>query len=242
MSFPNRVQPNSNIIIEAIVTNVMEALLAQKYGADRLELIHDFAAGGLSPALDLAREVCAAVSIPVQVMLRPPGANNFTYDLAQQALIAQEIEFIMHHTAARGIVFGALTVTGELDTRLLEQVLAILESSCLELTFHRAIDVSADPLALFLQLQQYGSKIKRVLTSGAGATAIEGIEMLQLMQQHCRTLGATILPASGINPNNVQRLLEATGFKELHLGSGLRIDGKLAQQQFKRLRNNCSAI
>ena len=41
--------------IEIIVTNVEEAILAEQYGADRLELIHAFNLGGLSPALDLSK-------------------------------------------------------------------------------------------------------------------------------------------------------------------------------------------
>ncbi|MGV7942589.1 copper homeostasis protein CutC, partial [Mycobacterium kansasii] len=47
-----------------------DAVAAQEGGADRVELVADMAADGLSPSPATVAEVRAAVDIPVRVMLR----------------------------------------------------------------------------------------------------------------------------------------------------------------------------
>jgi copper homeostasis protein len=70
------------MLLEVIVTNVQEAILAQEYGADRLELIHAFTVGGLSPDKNLAQEVCSAVTIPINVN----GVEFYRHELIAKEL------------------------------------------------------------------------------------------------------------------------------------------------------------
>lgn len=226
------------MLVEIIVTNLHEALLAQEYGADRLELIHSFADGGLSPDAELIKRVCAAVTIPVSVMVRP-HAQSFVYDQTAMIQIEREIDFILSSTQAANIVFGSLTVNNEIDFRQLELVLARVENSAVGVTFHRAIDVAVDTVAAFKELQNYsGSALKRVLSSGGKATALEAIDELAAMQRAVTTeKGVKLLVGSGVKPSNAPMIIEQVGCKEIHLGTGVRNElGELDSELFLQLR------
>jgi copper homeostasis protein len=223
--------------LEVIVTNREEALLAQKCGVDRLELIHDFALGGLSPALELSLQVCAAVDIPVCVMLRPHG-HSFIYDTHDVAQIMAELSYLRDHTEAYGIVFGALTPQGQLDIPLLEQVIAA--KGHLALTFHRAIDVASDPLAVYLELLNY-PEVDTVLTSGGQLTALEGAWVIAQMVTAGKTHhNAMVLAGSGITPDNAGDIIDRTGVAQIHVGSGARTNGVLDPEKLKQLLKACA--
>ena len=218
--------------IEIIVTNLKEALLAEQYGADRLELIHDFELGGLSPALELSKKVCAAVKIPVCVMVRPHG-KSFIYDKHDVKQILSEIKYLREQTNAYGIVFGALTPTGELDKDLLETVIS--NKKHLTLCFHRAIDAAQNTLSCYQELLNYPN-IDLVLTSGGKATALEGIAVIKQMLEMGKNYNhAKILAGSGITPDNAQEIITYTGVTQIHLGSGVRTNNILDPKKFDHL-------
>ena len=225
------------MIIEIIVTNFVEALRAVEYGASRLELIHDFIDGGLSPQFELAKQISKAVDIPVNVMVRP-HARSFVYSIKDMQIIHQEIDRLLTYTNTNGIVFGSLMEDHTVNLKQLEAVLRQLEGTGCELTFHRAIDAAFDPLDSFKILQNYGNLIARVLTSGGAATALDGLPILLKMQESRTKNGAIILPGSGINPQNALQIACQISSKELHLGSGIRHNGVLDMELFKLLFKN----
>lgn len=221
--------------IEVIVTNVEEAILAEKYGATRLELIHGFELGGLTPNLELSREVCAAVTIPVNVMIRPQG-NSFIFTEQDMTQSLHEIDFILEQTAANAIVFGTLDEKKQINFTQLEQIISHISGSSLGLTFHRAIDESYDTVASFRELAAtYNNQIDRVLSSGGKATALDGAKELASMQLIAHNSNIKLLAGSGINPNNTAQLLSLTNVEEIHLGTGLRNDMHLAKEKFDAL-------
>lgn len=220
------------MLIEIIVTNVLEAITAQNFGADRLELIHSFEYGGLSPKLDLVKEVCNAVTIPVNVMIRPQG-KDFIYNQKEQVQILLELEYIRDKTAANGIVFGALDNNGNIDDKLLEQIIA--RKNHLQFTFHRAIDASNDIISNYKTLLNY-LEINLVLTSGGKKTAILGAPIIkEMIDLNKNKTNCIILAGSGINPQNVLPLIQQTGVKQIHLGSGIRKNNILNKNSFKEL-------
>lgn len=216
--------------IEIIVTSIEEARKAQEYGASRLELIHSFELGGLSPSLQLSQAVCDAVNIPVNIMVRPHG-RSFCYNNTEISQIISEIEFLRDNTRANGIVFGALNLDFHIDTKLLEAVIAAKKH--LSLTFHRAIDEAYNTLDAYKTLLKY-KEIDLVLTSGGFGTAIEGNQiikqMVELNSQTCQ-----ILAGSGVTPENAKRLIESTGVTQIHLGSGVRENNILSKTKFLKL-------
>jgi copper homeostasis protein len=227
------------MLVEVIATNLEEALLAEKFGAHRVELIHAFTDGGLSPCLELSREVCEALTIPVNVMVRPHG-ENFIYDQNDMYTINSEIDYLASKTKASAIVFGALNLANSIDYRQLESVLGLLDSSHLGLTFHRAIDVANDVVSEFMELQNYaGTSLQRVLSSGGADTALNGVSNLAAMQRLIKPSGGVkLLAGSGVKPINVVELLLKTQVEEIHLGTGLRVNNQLNDELFQQLFKN----
>ena len=213
----------NKIIVEIIVTNVDEAIEAQKLGANRLELIHAFSDGGLSPELTTTREVCSVVDIPVSVMVRP-HAKNFVYDKNDMKQIQHEIDWIASQTRAANIVFGSLTPARTIAFKQLEDILAQISlTKHLGLTYHRAIDEAIDTVGAFNELQSYiNTPLKRVLSSGGKATAFEGVNQLRRMQGDIKSNGVKLLIGSGVTPVNAAQLIHLTGVDEIHLGTGVR--------------------
>lgn len=225
-------------MLEVIVTSLEEAILAEKYGADRLEVIDSFAYGGLSPNLSLSQDICEAVNIPVNIMVRLNNDPNFTFQNKNETL--KEIEFICSNTKANGIVFGALNSNKHIDEDFLEQVITIKQH--LKLTFHRAFDITNDIFFAYQQLLKY--PIDLVLTSGGSNKAINSLSTLyklnklSMIHNNCK-----ILVGSGIDSNNLATIINKTNIKEIHIGSGLRdIQGNLCKNQFKKIKNILATI
>lgn len=82
--------------------------------------------------------------------------------------------------------------------------------------FSRAIDVTPDWRAALDTLIQSG--VTRVLTSGQRPTAMEGADVIAAMVRYAAGR-IEILPGSGIRANNLRRILERTGCKQIHMSA-----------------------
>ena len=58
-----------DIIREACVETLDEAILAEKKGADRVELCSRLELDGLTPKRKLVKQVLSALSIPIKIMM-----------------------------------------------------------------------------------------------------------------------------------------------------------------------------
>ena len=228
------------MITEIIVTNSEEAKLAQSFGSNRLELINSVAFGGLSPVLNITKEVCESVDIPVNIMLRNNSSEKFIYSKYDMDNMLQELEFIRLYTKANGIVFGALDRFGNIDMTALEIVIA--NKGHLKLTFHRAIDVATNIMSSYKQLLAI-PQVDWVLTSGGAKIAIEGIDnihkMVTMSQNHTN---AQIIAASGITLENAPTIIKETGVQEIHIGTGVRLNNTLNQNLLKKLSSCMNMI
>ena len=108
----------------------------------------------------------------------------------------------------------------------------------LKLTFHRAIDVTPNPLIAYQELLAY-SDIDNILTSGGKETALLGVNIIRQMQQCNTNLShSTIIAGSGITIHNVNAIITQTHVKQIHVGQGLRINNILSPIKFKQLHAN----
>ena len=110
-----------------------------------------------------------------------------------------------------GVVIGALNKNGDLDVPAIKKMMAAGEG--LKFTFHRAIDACNNPLDSMETLTNLG--FDKVLTSGCKPKAYEGIDMIRELQ----TLFGdriNIMAGGGINEKNVERIITATGVKNVH--------------------------
>ena len=212
---------------EIIVTTLAEAIAAERFGADRLELLFSMEKGGVTPSFGTIRNVVEHVSIPVHVMIRP-HANSFHYDDDDVETILADIG-LCRELGVDGIVFGALTREGTIDERILGEV--IKHKGEMALTFHRAIDASRDLLESLTVLNEY-PEVNDILTSGGAPTALEGVEQLVRMSEQSEM---NILPAAGIDSETLPLLKERLALNWVHIGSGVRTNGKLDEEKLKAL-------
>ena len=115
------------------------------------------------------------------------------------------------HRGADGLVFGCLKSDGTIDeerTRRLTELAGDRDS-----VFHRAIDVTPDWKQALDTLIRIG--VKRVLTSGQAPSVYFALDTIAEMIRFAGD-AIEILPGAGINLQNVSRVVEATGTRQIH--------------------------
>ncbi|BFO22568.1 hypothetical protein SHKM778_89560 [Streptomyces sp. KM77-8] len=157
-------------VLEVIALDVEDAVAAQAGGADRLELVTDMAADGLTPAASTVAGIRAAVDIPVRVMLRLADgfAAGDTERLAEAARA-------MRGVGAEEFVLGFLGPDGGVDLGAVERVVRELEGC--RWTFHRAVDRVADRDALRKRLADVPG-LDTYLTAGSADGVDAGLPTL----------------------------------------------------------------
>jgi copper homeostasis protein len=83
----------------------------------------------------------------------------------------------------------------------------------LGVTFHRAVDVSRDPLHTLEQIIDLGCE--RVLSSGGRARASDGVQLLREMVQRAGNR-IIVMPGAGVDAENIGAIRNATGANEFH--------------------------
>lgn len=200
------------MIIEIAANGLESAVNSQAGGAHRIELCADLELGGTTPSAGLIKQIKKHLHIPVYVLLRP-RAGDFIYNDYEFETILADIEFCKEE-GIDGIVVGFLDHNANIDVEKLEKVRHYAEG--LPITFNRAFDMTANlEQALEVLIQQ---DIARVLTSGAKISAMEGRFMIQKLVAQSKGR-ISIMPASGINENNIVPLSQFTGAKEFHASS-----------------------
>lgn len=199
-----------HVLVEACVESVESAVAAASGGADRVELCDDLVEGGTTPSAGAITVVRRRIDIGICVMIRPRG-GDFVYTDLEFESMRHDIR-VARELGADGVVFGLLDPNGTIDrdrtARLVE------DAGPVPVTFHRAFDVSRDPMESLEVLIDLG--VTRVLTSGQRASAMESLDLLAAL---VRTAGdrITILAGGGIRATNVAQVVAATGVREVHL-------------------------
>jgi copper homeostasis protein len=206
--------------VEICVDSATGALAAQEGGADRVELCDNLFEGGTTPSAGCIKVTRKLLKIGVQVMIRPRG-GDFHYSPVEVDVMRDDIR-IAKDLGANGVVFGCLTVDGEIDVSLTRELVALARP--LNVTFHRAFDVCLDPQRALEELISLG--IDRVLTSGQEATCLEGLEMLTALQRQAAGR-IIVMPGGGITPRNVKTIVTACGVSEVHLSARRTVESQM---------------
>lgn len=222
--------------LEVIAWSMDDAIKIEQAGADRIELVIDLEKGGLTPPLELVKQVIDTVKIPVRVMVRDTDAS-FVYD---KETMDKHLMFItaLKDIKPEGIVFGSLTKDNKIDFKQLKQVIDV--KGDMRLTFHRAFDELDSSIALkqFDELSKYD--VDTLLTSGLEASALKGSEFIKKLIDK-RTIN--ILPGKSIDFSNYKDILKETHAKYLHVGYSVRdkqgnIDIELIEELKKGMNND----
>lgn len=196
------------MLVEVCANSLESALIAERAGADRIELCSELAVGGITPSYGLLKAVREQISIPVHVLIRP-RSGDFTYTDKEFDIMLINIALCVD-LGFDGIVSGVLLRDFTLDVERTRKLKAA--SGDLKFTFHRAFDWVMDPMDTLKQLEDLG--VDYILSSGQQKSAPQGIDLLTVLLAKASTI--QILPGSGINSHNVG-LFEKNGFNAVHL-------------------------
>lgn len=206
---------SSSLAVEIAVQDAAGARVALDAGAARLELCQALEVGGLTPSLGLLESVFAAVDPAlVNVLVRPRG-GGFVYADDEIEVVSADIRACVERGAG-GVVVGTLTTAGLLDREVLRRWQDAAGAATV--VFHRAIDASADPLAVFEALVDCG--VGRVLTSGGAARSIDGVPTLSAFVERAGT-SIEVMAGGGVRVEDIGGLRGA-GVGSVHLSARAR--------------------
>jgi len=207
-------------VLEVIVCSVADAIEAEKGGANRLEIIRDFAHGGMTPPSELVRDVLAAVSLPVRVMLRERESYRVVDELEIEQLCTCAQEFAA--LEVDGLVLGFIQ-NDQVDFDLARRVLSYAPG--LKVTFHHAFEEVRDPCEAIERLKGVGS-VDRILTAGGQGHWSEKIAQLESYER-IASPEIKVLAGGGLNRQRIQAIRANTTIDEFHVGRAVRLQGRI---------------
>lgn len=198
------------MLIELCGQSLYDALQAEKFGIERMELNAALEIGGLSPYVEVLRAIKAQTKLKVIAMLRL-RAGSFVYNEKEM----QELEFMadtLLKAGADGLAFGALQMDCSIEKIHTRRIVDKCKEAGAEFVFHRAFDTQNEIKAVETLIEL---GVDRLLSSGMKPTAWEGRDNLKRMQAEYGK-HIEILAGSGVNPNNIQAIADYTGVQQLH--------------------------
>lgn len=200
--------------LEICVDAVESAIAAQAGGADRVELCANLNEDGTTPSAGTIALARQSLQIGLHVMIRPRG-GDFVYSEVEFTIMQKDIA-VAKELGVDGVVFGILKTDRTLDVARTRRLVELARP--LAVTFHRAFDVVAEPQGALEELLSL--RIDRLLTSGQAKTAPQGLPVIRrLVQQAAGRI--KIMPACGINPQNIRHLINKSGVSDIHVGSAV---------------------
>ncbi len=194
--------------VEICCGDIGSVIAAAKGGARRIELCCGLSDGGLTPSSALIKAAVDCGIEKVNVLIRPRG-GDFLYDRNETNVMIDDIKYACD-CGATGIVIGALTEDGHVDTDKCRRLIESFPGK--DITFHRAFDMVEDPYAALEDIVSLGCT--SLLTSGLAPSAIKGIKALTEISGLAEGR-ITVMAGSGVNSTNCREILQ-TGVDAVH--------------------------
>ena len=203
---------------EVCVDNVRDALRAVDLGANRIEYCSKLSEEGLTPDIEDVKYLLKNINIPLRIMIRP-HSKSFNYSETDISTMLRDIS-TFKKIDIDGIVMGCLNKDDEIDLKKIN--LLIEKARPLKVIFHKAIDITSDPLKSLKNLIKY-SNINGVLTSGGFKKAEDGVKLLKKMLDIC-PINFELIIAGKITSENINKINQKLSAKFYH---GKKIVGVL---------------
>ena len=201
--------------LEVIVQTVADALAAEAGGADRLEVVREIERDGLTPPLDLVRDIQGATALPLRVMVRE--SDGFGITGRDELIVLQRAFADLADLGVHGAVVG-FARDGALDIALMTSVLAVAPG--LPVTLHRAFDAVADPEAAIDAALAF-PQIDRILTSCGSGDWTARCERLAGWSRRAGPR-VTFIPGGGLDEAALSVLARCPAAAEAHVGKAAR--------------------
>jgi copper homeostasis protein len=208
------------VTVEICTDSVEGAVAAAAGGAQRVELCANLLEGGTTPSAGMIARVRQQITIGLQVLIRPRG-GDFCYSNAEFAVMEYDLA-LAKQLGADGVVIGLLHPDGTVDAERTAALIA--QARPLNVTFHRAFDMTADPHQALETLITLG--VDRVLTSGQESSALEGLALISdLVRQAGDRI--IIMPGGGIHERNVATIVRTSHAREIHLSARATVESRM---------------
>ena len=203
---------------EVCVDNIKDAMRAVDLGANRIEYCSKLSEEGLTPNIEDVKYLLKNINIPLRIMIRP-HSKSFNYSETDISTMLRDIS-TFKKIDIDGIVIGCLNKDDEIDLKKIN--LFIEKARPLKVIFHKAIDITSNPLKSLKNLIKY-SNINGVLTSGGFKKAEDGIKLLKKMLDIC-PINFELIIAGKITSENINKINQKLSAKFYH---GKKIVGVL---------------
>jgi copper homeostasis protein len=203
---------------EVCVDNIKDAMRAVDLGANRIEYCSKLNEEGLTPNVEDVKYLLKNINIPIRIMIRP-HSKSFNYSETDISVMLRDIS-TFKKIDIDGIVIGCLNKDDEIDLKKIN--LLIEKARPLKVIFHKAIDITSDPLKSLKNLIKY-SNIDGVLTSGGFKKAEDGLKLLKKMLDIC-PINFELIIAGKITSENINKINQKLSAKFYH---GKKIVGVL---------------
>jgi copper homeostasis protein len=216
--------------IEIACFNLASVLIAEKSGADRVELCDNIALGGTTPNSHLVQQAQAHLSLPLYAMIRPRG-GNFSYSNSEFDQMKSDI-CALKKLGVNGFVFGILKDDQTIHVEQNSELVAL--ASPLPCSFHRAFDEVLNYQQALEAVISCG--FSTLLTSGTFPNVMEGKDVLkQLVIQANNRI--EIMPGGGLRSTNILELNErvhANWYHSSAITDGTEIANPVEISQLKK--------
>jgi len=196
-------------VLEVCTYSFQSCIIAEKAGAERVELCDNQYEGGTTPSYGVIRQARESIGIELYPIIRPRG-GNFVYDEAELAVMKHDIE-VCKELHCDGISTGVQLSNGAIDKEAMMKI--VQWAYPMKVTCHRVFDFTPDPFKALEDLIQSGCI--RILTSGQEILAVEGIDVISKL---VKAAGGriSIMPGAGVRASNNEYLVRKSGASEFH--------------------------
>jgi copper homeostasis protein len=207
-------------ILEIVCANIPSVIEAKNGGADRIELCANLEEGGTTPSFGTIYTAKNIFPGAIHVLIRA-RSGDFLYSEEEFSTMKEDI-LACKNLRVDGIVTGILLSNGHVDVERTRELVDLARP--MQVTFHRAFDVSKNPLQSLEDVISTGCS--RLLTSGQSVSALQGASLIgQLITQAANRI--IVMPGAGINADNVEEILQITGAIEIHSSCKTEIQSKM---------------
>jgi copper homeostasis protein len=205
-------------LLEVVVQHPRDVPGADEGGADRLFVVGDVEAGGLSPEPSTVSAVCKESEVPVRVMLRlNDGLSTTGGELSRLVGLGEDYLAV----GATGLSFGFLTTDLEIDVEVCSYLADRLPQ--VPWTFHRAIDSALSTDRAWRQVAGLPG-LDAVLSAGSVRGLEAGCDELVDRARSDASVARLLMAGGGLRGEHVPWLARA-GVRQFHVGSTVRPGG-----------------
>jgi copper homeostasis protein len=205
-------------LLEVVVLHPRDVPGAHDGGADRVLVVDDLDAGGLSAEPATVSAVCRETDLPVRAMLRlNDGYTTTGGELVRLVGLAGEYVAV----GVEGLSFGFLDADLNVDTEVCRHLADALAG--VPWTFHRAIDASLETALAWRRVRSLPG-VDAVLSAGSSRGLDAGHDELTDRAAADPDVARLLMAGGGLRGEHVPWLVRA-GVHQFQVGSSVRPGG-----------------